>query len=256
MSSHAHARAEVAAGQDRRVVEAVGRAVVDAVAEPVDRALAGHLLAVLGQVDLEQRGRDELRVALVGEVEDARVAEVGPVVLAAAAVRRARALAVLDQERVAVVGDAVGGLAPLVVVERDLREQARLRVGLARGDLRRVDDQQLVLRRRLLLADVGAGAVLGRRAAVRLRLERPRGEQLRVGGVARCRPGRRSACRRRRSCSCSRSCRRARTSPRGPWPAPCRCSRAAAGGGSRRRRRRCRGSCCGCCRRRAACASR
>src|SRR4051812_15414203 len=177
----ADARAEARAGGDRRVVRAVHRAVVRVVEEDaradeaedvaLRQAVRGERRrvgrdggAVLRQRHLvEDLGRD-LRVAVVGDVDDLRVAEVrlavGP--------RRARlpqrgVLRPVEQVRVLAVEDRDGRLLPLVLRRRELADHLDLGVRLARLHLARVGDRQSPG------ADVGevaALAVLAGRAPV------------------------------------------------------------------------------------------
>ena len=157
------------------------------------RALALHRLAVLRQCGLEHHGRDELRMRRIGKVVDARIAERRPARIRHAAVVGGRALAVLDQVRVALVGHAVGALAPLVVHQRDFRNQLELGAGLARRDVARIQDQQLVVRERCLLAHERHRAVLGGRATMRAGIERVRNDFLRDGRIADVHRGQRHA---------------------------------------------------------------
>ena len=148
-------------------------------AEGAGIALGG--VVVGGLVHLQPQVRDDARPALVGDVDDARGAD--GVRVAGRVRRRLRVLVELEhvglarsRERDRVLGDR--GVLPAQAADL-----ARLRVGLARLDLARIEDQHVAAGG---IGDVGAVAVVAQRHAVRQDVSVPdRVRRLWIGDVDR-----------------------------------------------------------------------
>ena len=131
--------------------------------EALRAGVVGEHRAVLALVHGEADVGDDLRVALVGDVDDPRGADLGPVGGGAVVVLRARELVDLGQVGPAADRDRLGDLRDRPLRPVELGDLLELRALLAGLDLARVEDEQA-----LAGGDVGAVAVVGDRQAVRV----------------------------------------------------------------------------------------
>ena len=171
------------AGEDLRVVAARDVAVVARVA--LDELCAPGSPAIFARFSRWCTARrmfgDDLRVALVGDVDDPRGADLRPVGGDGVVVLGAGELVDLGQVGAAADRDRLGDLRDRALRPVELGDLLELRALLARLDLARVEDEQA-----LAGGDVGAVAVVGDRQAVRVVVRgRDDHRQLRVGDVDR-----------------------------------------------------------------------